>query len=94
MFLHGGSTREIVLDLGGSSSSKKKKIIAPFVRSFDISSLKVKEHDEHYSEEDISDETILRRHQSTLDEMQKKISALTEMKQQQPQPGRGRKKQL
>ena len=94
MFLHGGSTREIVLDLGGSSSSKKKKIIAPFVRSFDISSLKVKEHDEHYSEEDISDETVLRRHQSTLDEMQKKISALTEMKQQQPQPGRGRKKQL
>jgi hypothetical protein len=91
MFLHGGSTRKIILDLGGESGSKKKKIIAPFVRSFDITSLNVDDEDsEDYSDEDISDETVLKRHQEILDNMSKKITALSE-KQSQP---RGRKKQL
>ena len=95
MFLHGGSTRKIVLDFGGDSNSKKKTIIAPFVRSFDFSTLKAKvENDsEEDSDEDISDDTILKRHQEILDNMSKKITALTEKKQQQSQP-RGRKKQI
>lgn len=88
MFLHGGSTRKIVLDLGGESGSKKKTIVAPFVRSFDIKSLDVDGDEDDYSEEDISDETVLKRHQEILDNMSKKITALTE-KQSQP---RGRKK--
>lgn len=89
MFLHGGSTRKIVLDLGGDAGSKKKTIVAPFVRSFDIKSLNANaKNDADHSDEDISDETILRRHQEILDNMSKKITALTE-KQSQP---RGRKK--
>jgi hypothetical protein len=93
MFLHGGSTRKIVLDLGGDSGTKKKNIVAPFVRSFDVSALedKMAGIDEEYSDEDISDETVLQRHQKVLDDMMEKVNAYTEMKNQQPQ-SRGRKK--
>jgi hypothetical protein len=91
MFLHGGSTRNIVLDLGGESGIKKKNIVAPFVRSFDINSLNVEDEDddEEFSDEDISDESILKRHQEVLDNMSKKITALTDKQAQ----SRGRKKQ-
>eukprot|EP00804_Cyclotella_cryptica_P017526 CCRYP_006699-RA/>CCRYP_006699-RA protein AED:0.01 eAED:0.01 QI:265/1/1/1/1/1/3/77/1518 len=93
MFLHGGSTRKIVLDLGGDTSIKKKNIIAPFVRPFDVSSIKAEgKDDEEISYEDVSDETVLRRHQEILDDMMRKLVAVTEKKQQQSQP-RGRKKQ-
>ena len=92
MFLHGGSTRKIMLDLGGDSGSKKKNIIAPFVRSFDNAQLNANADEVQYLEEDISDETMLKRHQDVLDNMSKKITALTDKKQQQSQPGR-RKKQ-
>jgi hypothetical protein len=90
VFLHGGNSRQIDINsvLSADEHTGKKKIYAPFVHPFDISSLKatVQDHndDDSDEEEDISDETILKNHQEVLDEM----------KRRQQSQGRGRKKSV
>mmetsp|Transcript_35017 Transcript_35017/g.45232 ORF Transcript_35017/g.45232 Transcript_35017/m.45232 type:complete len:96 (+) Transcript_35017:153-440(+) len=95
MFFHGGSTRSIDInyDFGSSDHLGKKTIFAPFVRAFDRSSLEVegKAESETQSDEDISDETIIQRHQDVLDEMKLKLdSALENRKHHSQQRGRKR----
>ena len=99
VFLHGGNSRQIDINsvLSADEHTGKKKIYAPFVHPFDISSLKttVQDHndDDSDEEEDISDETILKNHQEVLDEMKLKLDAALEKRRQQSQ-GRGRKKSV
>ena len=100
MFLgHGGSARKMLLsqDLGGDSK-EKKKIFAPIIRSFDLASFRedTERDAEEYSDEDISDEMVLKRHQIILNEMKIKIDAAVEKRQpiaqSQSSQQRGRKK--
>lgn len=96
MFFHGGSTRNIDInyDFGSSDQLGKKKIFAPYVRTFDWSAFKLEteaESDDASSDEDISDDTVLQRHQDVLDEMKLKLDAALETRKQPPQQ-RGRKK--
>lgn len=96
MFFHGGSTRNIDVnyDFGSSDHLGKKKIFAPFVTSFDRTTLASKqeaENDESDSDEDISDETILKRHQDVLDEMKLKLDAALENRKRLSEQ-RGRKR--
>jgi hypothetical protein len=99
VFLHGGNSRQIDINsvLSADEHTGKKKIYAPFVHPFDVSSLKttVQDHndDDSDEEEDISDETILKNHQEVLDEMKLKLDAALEKRRQQSQ-GRGRKKSV
>ena len=90
MFLNGGSSRSIVtkqIDFGSKQQKEKKEIFAPFIRSVDNSFFDADndQGNEVSSEEDISDETILRRHQEVLDGMKRKLDAALEKRQQQPQ---------
>jgi hypothetical protein len=106
MFLHGGNSRQIDINsvlsadqgpLGADEQTGKKKIYAPFVQSFDLSSLEAMFQDLDDSDgdetEDISDETILKAHQGVLDEMKLKLDAALEKRRQQTQQ-RGRKKSV
>ena len=70
----------------------KKKIFAPFVRAFDISSINQESAEqEPYSDEDMSDKAILQRHQNGLDDMKLKLDAALESRKQLSQQ-RGRKR--
>lgn len=95
MFFHGGSTRSIDIDydFGSQDQLGKKKIYAPFVQPFDISSITQKSEtgQEHYSDEDISDKTVLQRHQNGLDEMKMKLNEALESRKLLSQQ-RGRKR--
>jgi hypothetical protein len=99
MFLHGGNTRQIDINstLSADELTGKKKIFAPFVQPFDIRSLEAVVHgqkcNDDNDEEDISDETILMKHQEVLDEMKLKLDAALEKRRQQTQQ-RGRKKSV
>mmetsp|Transcript_5245 Transcript_5245/g.9395 ORF Transcript_5245/g.9395 Transcript_5245/m.9395 type:complete len:1645 (+) Transcript_5245:114-5048(+) len=95
MFFHGGSTRNIDInyDFDSNDHLGKKKIFAPFVRAFDRSSLDAEREGENEpnSDEDISDEAVLQRHQDVLDEMKLKLdSAFEDRKQLAQQRGRKR----
>lgn len=94
MFFHGGSTRNIDINYDFSSNNHlgKKKIFAPFVQDFNSCSLKAEcgTEQESSSDEDVSDETVLQRHQDGLDEMKLKLDAALESRKQPSQP-RGRK---
>merc|ERR1712127_150501 len=94
MFFHGGSTRSIDInyDFGSNDHMGKKKIFAPFVRAFNPSSLNSEREDENEpsSDEDITDQAVLQRHQDVLDEMKLKLDSALEARKQ-PQP-RGRKR--
>eukprot|EP00578_Thalassiosira_sp_NH16_P017862 CAMPEP_0181128302 /NCGR_PEP_ID=MMETSP1071-20121207/28680_1 /TAXON_ID=35127 /ORGANISM="Thalassiosira sp., Strain NH16" /LENGTH=1655 /DNA_ID=CAMNT_0023214141 /DNA_START=106 /DNA_END=5073 /DNA_ORIENTATION=+ len=95
MFFHGGSTRNIDInyDFGSNHHLGRKKIIAPFVKEFDCSTLipKSETENESLSDEDISDDAVFRRHQDSLDEMKLKLDAALESRKQ-PSQGRGRKR--
>ena len=104
MFLHGGNSRQIDINsvlsaeqgpLGADDLTGKKKIYAPFVEPFDVSSLEamVQNREDSDEEEDISDETIVKAHQEVLDEMKLKLDAALEKRRQQSQQ-RGRKKSI
>jgi len=106
MFLHGGNSRQIDINsvlsvdqgpLGADEQTGKKKIYAPFVQPFDLSSLEAMCRDQKDGDddekEDISDETILNAHQGVLDEMKLKLDAALEKRRQQTQQ-RGRKKSV
>lgn len=88
MFFHGGSTRNIDInyDFDSNDHLGKKKIFAPFVRDFNNSTLKSESETgrDSSSDEDISDETVLQRHQDGLDEMKLKLDAALESRKQQP----------
>ena len=75
MFFHGGSTRSIDTDFAAGGLLGKKQIFAPEIRPFDPSSLDGLDDDGDESDEDISDETMLRRHEKVLAEMKIKIDA-------------------
>lgn len=100
MFFHGGSTRSIDINYDFASSDRlgKKKIFAPYVNSFERSTLETEPpaDDESDSDEDISDEAVLQRHQGGLDEMKLKLDAALESRKQpsssSQQQQRGRKK--
>lgn len=69
--------------------SQRTNIFAPFVHSFDQSSLAFEndsDDDGSSSDEDISDETMLARHQDVLNEMKEKIDVALEERQQQKLP--------
>jgi len=95
MFFHGGSTRNIDInyDFGSNAHLGKTKIFAPFVRALDPSSLEaeIELESELSSDEDISDEAVLQRHQDVLDEMKLKLDSAFETRKQHSQP-RGRKR--
>ena len=106
MFLHGGNTRQIDINsvlsadqgpLGADEETGRKKIYAPFVQHFDVSSLGTMAQDQDDGgddeEEDISDETILKAHQHVLDEMKLKLDAALEKRRLLTQQ-RGRKKSV
>ena len=106
MFLHGGNSRQIDINsilsaeqgpLGADDQSGKKKIYAPFVQPFDVSSIEAKvqnpEDSDDDEDEDISDETIIKAHQEVLNEMKLKLDAALEKRKQLPQQ-RGRKKSV
>jgi hypothetical protein len=80
-FFHTDAT-EIDYDFSGNVHIGNKKIFAPYVKSFDRSSLEMS-NDEPSSDEDITDETILLRHQKVLDEMKIKLDAALESRKQQ-----------
>mmetsp|Transcript_32815 Transcript_32815/g.69018 ORF Transcript_32815/g.69018 Transcript_32815/m.69018 type:complete len:1658 (+) Transcript_32815:135-5108(+) len=94
MFFHGGSTRNIDIDydFGSNDHLGKKKIFAPFVQDFNCSTLKAECGSEHdtSSDEDISDEAVIQRHQDGLDEMKLKLDAALESRKQEQQRGRNR----
>ena len=73
MFFHGGSTRSIDTDFAAGGLLGKKQIFAPEIRPFDPTSLDGLQNDGDDSDEDISDETMLRRHEKVLEEMKVKI---------------------
>ena len=106
MFLHGGNSRQIDINsvlsaeqgpLGADDPTGKKKIYAPFVEPFDVSSLEAmvqkREDSDDDEDEDISDETIIKAHQEVLDEMKLKLDAALEKRRQLTQQ-RGRKKSV
>jgi len=106
MFLHGGNSRQIDINsvltaeqgpLGTDDPAGKKKIYAPFVEPFNVSSLAAtvpeQEDSDDDEEEDISDETIIKAHQEVLDEMKLKLDAALEKRRQLTQQ-RGRKKSI
>lgn len=80
-FFHTDAT-EIDYDFSGNVHIGNKKIFAPYVNSFDRSSLEMSD-DEPSSDEDISDETILLRHQKVLDDMKIKLDEALESRKQQ-----------
>lgn len=96
MFFHGGSTRNIDInyDFDSNDHLGKKKIIAPFVRDFNITTLKRRDvsEDESSSDEDISDDMVLQRHQDVLNEMKLKLDTVMETRKQPPQQQRVRKR--
>lgn len=105
MFLHGGNSRQIDINsvltaeqgpLGADdpANAGKKKIYAPFVEPFNVSSLEaIVPNEEDSDDEDISDETIIKAHQEVLDEMKLKLDAALEKRKQLTQQ-RGRKKSI
>jgi len=78
MFFQGAA---VDYDFGSNVQLGKKKIYAPYVNDFDRSTLKtLSAEDEGGSspDEDISDETMLQRHQQVLDDMKIKLDAALE----------------
>lgn len=77
MFFQGAA---VDYDFGSNVQLGKKKIYAPYVNDFDRSTLNTLAEDEgeSSSDEDISDETMLQRHQSVLDDMKIKLDAALE----------------
>lgn len=96
MFFHGGNTRGIDINYDFSSNDQlgRRKIFAPFVRTFDRSSLVRPDFEravEPEIDEDMSDEAILQRHRVALHEMKLKLDAALESRKQSSQQ-RGRKR--
>lgn len=86
---HGSGTT----DRGPSTTTNNKNapamatnsadIFAPFCRKVDVLLSASEDSDESDEEEDISDETVLARHQEVLDKMKHKLDTAMEMRQQQ-----------
>jgi len=98
MFLSGGSRRNIFGkpgDMGIANLKDKGTIIAPFIKEFDFDSFASRQQEKEElisSDEDISDETVFRRHQEVLDGMKRKLDAALQKRQQQPPFQRTRKR--
>jgi hypothetical protein len=64
-----------------ASAPETKQIFAPFVRT--VESSPVASEEESDEEEDLSDDTVLGRHQIVLDRMKEKLSAILEARKKQ-----------
>ena len=73
-----------------ANASYKSNIISPFCRQ--LTSSPVGSDDESDTEEDLSDEAVLARHQVVLDEMKEKLTAFMESRKRQQERKKSRQK--